>query len=310
MRRRSVELVGVAGALLMSCCCAGPPSPALAVVDTESTSSTSSVGGGSSSYVSPDQAAITHKVFFDVRISRQDGTFYVRDDLPDLPENRVFLGRLVIGLFGKNAPNHVDKFLSYVTAANPLDDNPMPSYSRSVFTLYDQATGVLGGGVIPALELTELNGANVLKYGGRLIPASLWLERPGPDGTTVQRISHSARGLLTHKLFDVTPSFGITTRSDTSELDSTHTVFGRILLDDSSREFLSIVQDLPTYRQDRPVPSSGETTSVAEDAAQAVYAAQRNFFRRAAQTFGDARVDKVFEGKILRRVEVTQVGLI
>ena len=87
-------------------------------------------------------APITHKVFMDVRISRSDGTFYVRDDLPDIPENKVFSGRLVLGLFGTKAPTAVDRFLSYVVVPlNPLDDNPLPSYGRSSFKSLDQSTG-------------------------------------------------------------------------------------------------------------------------------------------------------------------------
>lgn len=87
-------------------------------------------------------APITHKVFMDVRVSRQDGTFYVRDDLEDLPENRVFYGKLKLGLFGTIAPTTVERFLSYVNVNySPLDDNPLPSYGRSSFRSFDQATG-------------------------------------------------------------------------------------------------------------------------------------------------------------------------
>jgi hypothetical protein len=85
---------------------------------------------------------ITNTVFFNVRISRQDGTFYVRDDLEDTPENRVFTGTLELGLFGTVAPRAVQQFLNYVNITyNPLDDNPLPSYSRSTFASLDQATG-------------------------------------------------------------------------------------------------------------------------------------------------------------------------
>jgi hypothetical protein len=93
-------------------------------------------------------APITHKVFMDVRISRSDGTFYVRDDLPDIQENKVFYGRLVLGLFGTKAPTAVDRFLSYVVVPfNPLDDNPLPSYGRSSFKSLDQSTGK-GGSIL------------------------------------------------------------------------------------------------------------------------------------------------------------------
>ena len=89
-----------------------------------------------------DLPPITHSVYMNVRISRQDGTFYVRDDLDDSPENRVFTGTLKLGLFGTVAPRAVQQFLSYVKVAyNPLDDDPLPSYSRSSFSALDQATG-------------------------------------------------------------------------------------------------------------------------------------------------------------------------
>jgi len=85
---------------------------------------------------------ITNTVYMNVRISRQDGTFYVRDDLEDTPENQVFTGTLKLGLFGTAAPRAVQQFLSYVNVSySPLDDDPLPSYSRSTFSSLDQATG-------------------------------------------------------------------------------------------------------------------------------------------------------------------------
>lgn len=89
-------------------------------------------------------APVTQKVAMDVRISRADGTFYVRDDLPETPEFRVFYGRLVLGLFGTVAPNSVRQFLNYADVTySPLEDNPLPSYSRSNFVSLDQSTGTL-----------------------------------------------------------------------------------------------------------------------------------------------------------------------
>lgn len=255
---------------------------------------------------SPEKAVVTDKVFFDVRISRQDGTFYVRDDLPDTIENQVFTGRLTIGLFGKAAPNHVQRFLGYVNTGNkPLDDNPLPSYGRSVFPQLDEATGVLYGGTIPSLEVTELQGSAAIRYGGRLLPAKLWVNA---QEATTTKLSHYGKGLLTHKNLDVTPCFGITTRTDTTELDRTHTVFGRLLPDADSQAFLERVASLPVYSVGRPVPTDRDETAV-DDAAAALYALQRDFFRGAAKNLGDTRIDKLVAGKLLRRVEVTQVGM-
>ena len=41
-----------------------------------------------------------------------------------------------------------------------------------------------------------------------------------------------------------------------------------------------------------------------------VFTAQRKIFRDAAKTFGDTRLDKVYDGKLLRRIEVTKVGVL
>ena len=124
---------------------------------------------------------ITHKVNFNVRISRADGTFYVRDDPPDViptPDNQVFTGTITVGLYGTHAPNHVSKFLQYADSSNydPLEDFPLPSYSKSIFTTFIQSNGVLIGGSIPGLSISSINGASALEYRGRVIPASLWID--------------------------------------------------------------------------------------------------------------------------------------
>lgn len=301
--------------------------PATAAVTTTSALSTTTA----TTTMDPSDAAVTHKAFMNVRISRQDGTFYVRDDLPDIPENKVFSGRLVIGLFGKNAPLAVERFLSYIgTTGSAGDDdndddvdNPKPSYSRSSFNSFDEGTGLLRGGKIASLEVTEIGGSTAIRYGGRLLPASLWIEGRGSGGsggtstktatTLPPRVSHSAKGLLTHRILDVTPEFSITTRSDSAFLDGSSTVFGQLQIDDVSKDFLNIVKDLPTYRVDRAaqfMPTTpAKDTMPLDDAAQAIFNAQRAFFRKSAKSLGDTRIDKVFEGKLLRRVEVTQVGL-
>ncbi|KAI2507799.1 hypothetical protein MHU86_6579 [Fragilaria crotonensis] len=220
-------------------------------------------------------APITDKVLMDVRISRQDGTFYVRDDLEDTPENKVFYGQLTIGLFGNVAP-------------------------RLSFVSLDQSTGLLLGGNIPSLEVTEFGGSTALKYGGRILMAPLWF-----DGQQTERISHTRKGLFTHRTLDVAPTFGITTRPAT-ELDGTHTVFGQLILDDTSQNFLNLVQDLPTYSMERPRGDPRQETAM-DNVASAVFNSQREIFRSAAQTLGDTRVSKLYPGKLLRRVEVTQI---
>lgn len=254
---------------------------------------------------------ITQKVYMDVRISRSDGSFYVRDDLEDTPENRVFKGRLVFGLFGNASPFHVEQFLRYCTSgydASTIDD-PTPTYGKSIFNRYDDSTGLIEGGLIPSLELTEISGGSALKYRGRILPAKLWIESAGSE-----KVSHAlGKGLLTHRTLDSLPTFAVTTRS-TAALDSSHVVFGRILPSAESEEFVRILRDeVRTYSMDRPsnpnTSTSASERATAEVAGQ-IFAAQRDLFRGAAKSLGDDRVSKIYEGKLLRKVEVTQVGIL
>lgn len=310
--RRDVLYKSILSNVLLTSCLSLASNSVPAATAEESSSSSSS-----SSSLPP----ITHKVSFDVRISRSDGTFYVRDDLEDTYENTVYKYSLTFGLFGTVAPNHVSKFLSYVNVTyNPLDESPLPSYSSSSFTSIDQSTGLVSGGYISGLQVNDFNGASVIKYRGRLIPATLWIEKPS-SSTSSTKLSHTSPLLLTHKLLDLTPSFSITTRSNT-ELDNTHVVFGTILPsnnnDDeqssSKIEFLQVLKSIPTYSLNRPttgIISNAQTVSVGEAAlASKVFTAQKDFFRGAAKSFGDTRIDNVYEGKFLRRIEVTKVGII
>lgn len=243
----------------------------------------------------PD-AKITDKIFMDIRVSRQDGSFYVRDDLPDTFENTVLSTRLEFGLYGNLAPNHVKKFLSYVISSQDEDVNsPLPSYSRSTFVALDQSTGLLQGGNVPSLRVSDIGGSNAIQYGSRVLPANLWL-----DSNT--KLPHSCKGLLTHRTLDATPSFGLTTRA-ASSLDPTHTVFGQVLWNDKTAQFWNQLQDLPTFSLVRPAAYEDPT-----GVTNSVYNKQRDFFRGAAKNLGDTRVGKTYEGKLLRRMEVTQVG--
>ena len=299
------------------------PSSALA----QGSPPTSTVSTATSTSSITEYPPITHKVFMEVRVSRSDGSFYVRDDLPDIPENQVLSYNLTFGLFGTIAPVHVDEFLKYVTVKyDPLDDNPLPSYNRGVFTRLDQTTGLLQGGNIPGLEVTSIGGGTAIKYRERILPSPLWIEKK----SDALPLSHQlGKGLLTHRTLDLTPEFEITTRSN-PELDSTHVVFGRLLIGDETNintktsapsvedmqqniDFLNMVQDLPTYSMDRPVSPTTETSGsdrAAEAIASTVFSKQREIFRGAAKTFGDTRLEKIYEGKLLRKVMITRTGLL
>ncbi len=174
-------------------------------------------------------------------------------------------------------------------------------------------------------------GGTVLEYSGRVFPARLWLEDKTTDSPSSSssrdesappppRLSHDVKGLLTHRNLDLTPSFGITTRGGSTSLDASHTVFGCVLEDASG--FLDKVVDVPALTDSGTVSRTTEggemvamTTTTAgsvefESLTSGVFAAQRRVFRDAARAFGDSRLDKVYDGKLLRRIEVTKVGIL
>ena len=52
----------------------------------------------------------------------------------------------------------------------------------------------------------------------------------------------------------------------------------------------------------------GGNNDIGSSLASSVFTAQRAVFRDAAKSFGDTRLSKVYDGKLLRRIEVTKVG--
>lgn len=255
---------------------------------------------------------VTHRLQWDVRVSRADGTFYYRDNTDNDPNNQVYETSIVLELFGVDAPNCVNQFLQYCSRSSALLDETTPSYSQSVWDGYDATTGLLSGGKIPSLTAVNLNGNAALQYANRVLPSPLWLDAPSTTSTGSTIRSHTRPGLLTHRNLDLLPNFGVTTFANPL-LDRSHTVFGQLQDSDTSREFLRRLTDLPQYRNE-PLFVGSSTTStneepplLLEDAAASLYNLQRTFFQNTAQTLGDTRLAKVYPGKFLRRVQVSRV---
>jgi hypothetical protein len=143
------------------------------------------------------------------------------------------------------------------------------------------------GGAIASLEQSELQGTAVLRYGDRVLPAKLWMDAKD-DRLSV---SHRGTSLLTNATLDVTPTFGLTTRVDSSFLDDgAHMVFwsgdGRFKWLPRSRYRAAHVQsgtaqgvDLGRSRR-RPERHHGGLQCTTR------------LFRKTAQSFGDPRVSK------------------
>ncbi|GMI44002.1 hypothetical protein TrCOL_g2834 [Triparma columacea] len=227
------------------------------------------------------------QVRFNVRIARGDGTFATRDDDAD----PVYRSSLVFGLYGDNAPVSVEQFLSYIDPAQFT----VPSFASSLFSAVTPEDGLLVGGKIKGLESTVFNNQSVLQYGGKILPSKLWL-----NPSDLSRLPHDRGCLLTHRDLEVEPRFGITTKA-AKALDSTHTVFGEVL---EGEEFIRRCEFLPTYSVS--TSTSEEPGSLAAE----IFTQQKNLFRNVAKSIGDDRIDKLYEGKLLRKVDVSSVELL
>ena len=240
---------------------------------------------------------ITHRLFMEVRIARTDGTFAVRDDDDDPP----YRGRLTFGLYGDAAPKSTRQFLQFVEGSDAssvfgVSDDGLPRgprYSKSLFARRDGL--VLEGGKIGGLTPVALGAARLLRYkdGSALDVSSPPVESSG--------VRHARRGLLTRRVLDGGPEFGITlTALDPPELEAERVVFGTLL--DGGDEFLRRVERLPVYSY----ASAEEPGSIADE----VFQAQKKFFVDASKSFRDDRAASIYPGKILRRVEVTRCELL
>ena len=225
---------------------------------------------------------VTEKVRFEFRIARPDGSFSTRENDEDPP----IFGGLDFGLFGGMVPANVALFLDFALGTDGLQYSAMESNFGSLVMARRPLQ----------LEFRDLFGEQVLFLGDRAF-------FDGDDQTIAKKakeeislLKHDGPGLLTRRKGDVY-DFGITTRA-APELDDEWTVFGKVLKDTSG--LLPRIINLPVYSDD-----AKNDSPIARD----VYKAQRDTFRNVAEALNDSRRDAVYPGKILRRVEITQVFL-
>ena len=124
----------------------------------------------STAAVPTSRATVTQRVYLDVRIIK---SFQV-----EVLEDAAIRGRLVIGLFGKDAPNSVDRFLDFVkgTIGQYQRSGGGPAYSSATFDRIRPGE-LLEGGKIAGLKQTEFAGNMEWEYMSRLLPL-----RPVPRG--------------------------------------------------------------------------------------------------------------------------------
>ena len=261
-------------------------------------------------------AAVTSRVFLDVRIIK-------RFDVEVL-EDAAIRGRLEIGLYGKDAPLATAKFLDFVqgTTGQFSKTGNGPKYSSAGFEKISPLT-LVEGGKIAGLRQTTFAGALEWEYLSRLLPnLAPVLE--------VNDLSHDRRGLVTIERFSSGgPEFGITL-ANVPQLDDAREVIGVV---QKGAELLDEIEALP-FITGRSLEEPGSVadevrvqphsthmalaTALAHSAhclacvlcaCTQVFKAQKSLFSGLSKGLGDQRAEDR-TGKLLRRVEITNCGLL
>jgi cyclophilin family peptidyl-prolyl cis-trans isomerase len=224
-----------------------------------------------------ERGEVTTKVYLDLRI--------LKDYNKEVLEDGAVRGRLVIGLYGDEAPKTVAHFLQFF----PKVPGEAPGYATGSFFRHEPGKW-LEGGKISGLFPTQLAGSESYEWNGAIYPLRAPLE--------ANSLRHDRKWLLSHKKFNAGPEFDILL-SPASELDSSNTVFGEVL---AGQDLLLEMAQLPFV--------TGRSLDPTGSVASNVWSAQNQYFRGLAKSLGDTRVQKTFPGKLLRRVEITKAGVV
>ena len=273
---------------------------------------------------------VTHRVCFDVRITSREYrpsnnhkgipiTSFFTSELST--RQSVFATRLTLDLYGEAFPNHVTQFLNYVVDDGKYDGSDAaaataPSYGHSTFVRLDPENGLLSGGCIDGLVSSSLGGSAALSFHDRAYPAPLWTETnvssPSSErgilsaGTAQLRSEESlGMGYLVHRVNDTSPVFGITTRPITDRfvglaLANEYQVFGRVVPNVNRNDFFEKLQRVPTYSSAASVLQPNEGLGPAGS----------KLLQNIQSLSGVVgKGEELFEGKLLRRVEVFRVQM-
>eukprot|EP01038_Epipyxis_sp_PR26KG_P008017 gene8017-10865_t len=224
---------------------------------------------------------ITEKVFLDIKIAN-----YTEESKG---KNRAAQGsgKIVIGLYGKDAPQSVAIFLETIRS----NGTSLPTYYNSQFSRLSEE-GIMEVEKVRGINSITIAGVEKYEYAGNVLDYKPILE---PN-----RISHNRRGLLTRKQLTAGPEFGITLKEN-KELDAFHIAFGEVL---DGFEVLDAIANIPTYTY-----STKTEKGVEGGLADKWFESQKSFYVGVGKTFGDLRaVDR--RGKPLRRITIKNAGLL
>jgi cyclophilin family peptidyl-prolyl cis-trans isomerase len=168
----------------------------------------------SNSISAEQQPEITHKVYLDIKIAN-----YTEESTGT---NRAASGsgRLIIGLYGKEAPQTVRRFLEIVQS----DGENFPTFVGTQFTKLLEENRLLTIEKLPFISEVTIAGKNEFEYRGNLLNFST------NSMIETNQLKHNQKGLLTRKLLSPGAEFSITMSPDYSrQLDGFNLVFGRVL---------------------------------------------------------------------------------
>jgi len=139
-----------------------------ATISSSSSSSSSSSAAIQAQTSSISTPVITHKVFLDIKIAN-----YTEESIG---KNRGALGsgRVVFGLYGKDAPQSVDVFLRSIDS----DGKTVPSYINTQFARVSEE-GVLEIEKIRGLNTVTIAGIDQYEYAGEVLDYKPILEANG-----------------------------------------------------------------------------------------------------------------------------------
>jgi cyclophilin family peptidyl-prolyl cis-trans isomerase len=176
------------------------------------------------SYCNPSD--ITNKVYFDIKIANYT------EESRGTNQAAAGSGRVVIGLFGKQAPHAVDIFMKTTVSSG---DEDYPSFINAQISRVNE-DGLIEVQKLRGLDLVSLAGSDQYEYKGKVITDFI----PVVESNDFR---HTIRGLLTKSQLSGNPEFAITTKANPA-LDQFHEVFGIVL---SGYDVLDAIEAIPRY---------------------------------------------------------------
>ena len=209
----------------------------------------------------PSDLTITDKVFLDIKIANYTEESTGRN------RGATGSGKVVIGLYGKAAPESVKRFLATLDG----DGETAPNFYNAQFSRIVEDN---------LLEVEKIRGVSTLKIAG-----TEQYEYKGNVLTDYKpiletnSISHNRAGYLTRRQLTSGPEFGITVSNNATSLDGFHVVFGTIL---EGKEVLNAISKIDRYSYTTKTGYTGlkakGTTKSTDDLADKWFEAQKEFY--------------------------------